>query len=43
MLLRLSLLHHSYTYEVLAMDCYAFGQPAEVDALAASVDKQTAL
>lgn len=38
-----SRLHHSYTYEVLAMDVYAFGEPAIIAPLAEAVDKQPAI
>lgn len=36
-------LHHSYTYEVLAMDVYAFGEPGLIAPLAETVDKQPAI
>jgi 4,5-DOPA dioxygenase extradiol len=36
-------LHHSYTYDVLAMDAYAFGEPALLAALGAVVDNQPAM
>jgi 4,5-DOPA dioxygenase extradiol len=36
-------LHHSYTHDVLAMDVYAFGEPARLAAFAADVDKQPAM
>lgn len=36
-------LHHSYTYDVLAMDIYAFGEPALLAALGAVVDKPPAM
>ncbi|HEX8365267.1 MAG TPA: class III extradiol ring-cleavage dioxygenase [Allosphingosinicella sp.] len=36
-------IHHSYTYEVLAMDVHAFGEPALVAQLAGAVDKQPAI
>ncbi|MEA3018093.1 MAG: dioxygenase extradiol [Sphingomonadales bacterium] len=36
-------LHHSYTYDVLAMDVYAFGEPAVLAGFAADVDKPPAM
>lgn len=36
-------LHHSYTYQVLAMDVFAFGEPALVARLAGAVDKRPAI
>ena len=36
-------LHHSYTYEVLAMDVYAFGEPGLIAPLAEAVDKRPAI